>query len=161
VPDDGRIRSCTNPYILYGGSDRFTSRNHLNHRHCIEPETERGSLNMNEGFVTIYIFLGILLRFAVPLAITFLLARLLRKLDRKWREEAKLEKEQSRLVFINLFQQQPCWDYNHCSSAQRATCPVYNQKQLPCWEIQRSNGSLKAACQTCEYRQHVMVPAGD
>ena len=115
---------------------------------------------MNEGFVTLYILLGILLRFAVPLAITFLVARFLRKLDRKWRDEAKLEKEQSRLVFTNLFQQQPCWEYNRCSGIRKAECLVYNQKQTPCWEVYRSNGTLKTACKTCKYRQQIMVPAG-
>jgi hypothetical protein len=113
---------------------------------------------MNEGFVTIYIFLGILLRFAVPLAITFLIARFLRKLDRKWREEAKLEQEQSRLVFASLFQQRPCWEYNHCNGTRKAECMAYGQ-ELPCWEVYRSNGSLKTACKTCEYRQQILIPA--
>jgi hypothetical protein len=115
---------------------------------------------MNEGFVTLYILLGVLLRFAVPITITFLIARVLRNLDRKWREEAKLEQDQSRLVFANLFQQQPCWDYNHCSGIRKAECLAYNQKQVPCWELHRRNGSLSTACKTCNYRQQILIPAG-
>lgn len=113
---------------------------------------------MNEIQISAAVFLGILLRFGVPILITFGLAQLLRKLDERWRKEAEEEVTQAKYhaqqaALVQMWLQQPCWEIKNCSKEQRSLCKAFQEKDIPCWEIYRSNGSLSVRCQNCEYHQ--------
>ena len=53
---------------------------------------------MEELKITAALIAGIILRIGLPIGITFLLARFLRKLDSRWREEAEREAIETKLL---------------------------------------------------------------
>ena len=113
---------------------------------------------MDELTITAAVLIGILLRFGIPLALTFGLAWVLRRLDERWRLEAEQEAAQAKYkaqqaALLEMWLQQPCWEINNCSQKQRALCKAFQQKDIPCWEIFRSNGSLSTRCKNCEYKK--------
>ena len=116
---------------------------------------------MNEALVIFYLIVGILLRIAVPIAITFLLGAFLKRLDAKWRAEGlQTQAQQSAVPAAQATPQfsLACWEYNQCTPEKMEKCPAYAQNDKPCWEVYRSNGNLNKPCQTCEYRRLVTAP---
>jgi hypothetical protein len=78
---------------------------------------------------------GLLIRLAIPIALTALLIFLLRKLDARWQAEAQLPKP--------VLQDIECWKIKNCSPEQRKYCVAY-QATLPCWQAKRlPNGYLR------------------
>jgi hypothetical protein len=118
--------------------------------------TKRG-INMDEFKMTVFMVLGILLRIGIPLGLTFLLARFLRHLDAKWREEAS-EVQPGEAIMLELWLNHPCWDELDCTKEQCENCAAYHQKEKPCWEVFRVNGNLRSECQECEYRNELLLP---
>lgn len=113
---------------------------------------------MNEFTTTAAVLFGILLRFGIPIAITFGLSYLLRRLDEHWRAEAEEEAARAKYktqqaTLLQLWIQQPCWEIKNCSKNIRDQCLAYQEKETPCWETFRTNGNLSARCQKCEYQQ--------
>jgi len=113
---------------------------------------------MNELTTTAAVLLGILIRFGIPIAITFGLSYLLRRLDEHWRAEAEEEAARAKYkaqqaALHQLWIQQPCWEIKNCSRDVRDQCLAYQEKEIPCWETFRANGNLNARCQKCEYQQ--------
>jgi hypothetical protein len=112
---------------------------------------------MDEFKMTMFMVLGILLRIGIPLGLTFLLARFLRRLDAKWRAEAS-ELQPGEAIMLELWLKNPCWDELDCTKEQCENCTAYNQKEKPCWEVFRVNGRLRSECQECEYRNELLLP---
>jgi hypothetical protein len=88
-----------------------------------------------------------LLRLGVPVAITFLVAYLFHRLDRKWQEEANGR--------IGLVEQAtgrpPCWIEKDCGPLRRADCPACNLTDIPCWLARiRMQGELPKSCLDCD-----------
>jgi len=113
---------------------------------------------MNDLTITAAVLFGILLRFGIPIAITFGLAYLLRRLDERWRAEAEEEAARAKYqaqqaALQKLWIQQPCWEIKSCSNEKRDHCLAYQEKEIPCWETFRANDSLSTRCQNCEYQQ--------
>jgi hypothetical protein len=113
---------------------------------------------MNELTISAAVLLGLLLRFGIPIIITFGLAKFLRSLDERWRAEAAAEEAQAKYkaqqaALLQMWIQQPCWEINNCSYEQRGQCKAFHQKEIPCWEIFRSNGNVNQRCQSCEYKK--------
>jgi len=94
---------------------------------------------------------GLLIRLAIPIALTALLIFFLRKLDARWQTEAQP---------LELALQKPeCWKINNCSSAQRTNC-VGAKSALPCWQAYRlPNGYLREECLTCKVFIEAPAPA--
>jgi hypothetical protein len=91
---------------------------------------------------------GLLLRFGIPLAVTVLLAWGLRRMDSRWREEARLR--QAGAVGAAL-RQVRCWEDKACPPERRESCPAYPQPETPCWQVFRAqDGRLREACLSCE-----------
>jgi len=85
---------------------------------------------------------GLLLRLAVPIALTAVLIFFLRKLDARWQAEAELPQ----LDVQNV----ECWKIKECSPEQRENCVAY-QTTVPCWQAKRlPNGYLHEECLSCE-----------
>ena len=117
---------------------------------------------MEEFQITAALIAGILLRIGVPVGITFLLARFLRKLDSRWREEAKQEAIEMQMILqrqtlLNLWLDQPCHEIKNCSPQERENCRAMSQLDQPCWEINRANGNIASRCQQCEYRKELIL----
>lgn len=115
---------------------------------------------MNELAITAAVILGILLRFGIPIVITFGFAWLLRKLDEKWRAEAEVEVSEAKYktqqkALLEMWLQKPCWEVNNCPQEVLANCKAYQQSNLPCWEVFRANGNYSASCKECNYRKNI------
>jgi hypothetical protein len=112
---------------------------------------------MDEFLVTLSMVLGILLRIGVPFGATFLLARFLKGLDEKWREEAELAHPRETILH-EIWLNNPCWAIAGCEKEQCETCPAFQQTEKSCWEIYRENKGLNGKCQECEYRKELLIP---
>lgn len=96
------------------------------------------------------IFTGFILRLGVPIIITAVLARALRKLDLRWIAEA--EKRRIRAHSLGAAVRQVCcWDAHDCPPEKRDACTAFAQPEIPCWQIFRDEqGLLLESCLVCE-----------
>jgi hypothetical protein len=93
---------------------------------------------------------GLLVRLAIPIAITTLLIILLRRLDAHWQREANLP--------VLAVQKPECWKIKGCSPKQRVSCAGANSP-LPCWQAFRlPNGYLHEECLTCKVFTEAPMP---
>jgi hypothetical protein len=97
---------------------------------------------------------GLLLRLAIPIGVTVLIAYLLKRFDNRWQAEA---------TQINLAastgSQVPCWERHNCSAEKRSSCPAYMNKQAPCWQQFRDpGGRLREGCLGCDVFKEAPIP---
>jgi len=109
-----------------------------------------------EWLTTIFaILVGILLRLAVPIAITAGGVLLLKWLDERWKRDAG---EVSALA--GLVKNIGCWEINRCPPEQRARCTAYAHPEIPCWQVFRDkDGRLQERCLGCEIFRRSPVPS--
>ena len=94
---------------------------------------------------------GLLVRLAIPIAVTVVAVYFLRKLDINWKTEAQL-------VPVPV-QKLECWKVNGCSPAQKKNC-VAASSPLPCWQcFRQSNGYLQEKCISCGVFLDAPIPA--
>lgn len=110
-----------------------------------------------------------LLRLAVPLAITFVIAYYLRRLDAKWEKELQKEKTQTEATTPSLatpvLQMStnvtiptakdlfgvPCWRLHNCQQTRKEQCAAFQNPELPCWWARfRAEGHIPRQCYTCQ-----------
>ena len=105
-----------------------------------------------ETFISLLALIaGLLIRLAIPIALTALLIFLLRKLDTHWQAEGELP--QAALPAIE------CWKVKNCSAEQQKICVAY-QAAMPCWQAKRlPNGYLREECLSCEIFTKAPLPA--
>ncbi len=114
---------------------------------------------MNVILETLALTVLFVLRLGIPIAVTILIAWGLRRLDARWQAEAAAQ-QSSRAVAAGdldaaavtspLAAQQPCWELNNCSDAQRGDCPACAALDIPCWMARlRADGKLPARCYGC------------
>ncbi len=97
--------------------------------------------------------LGLLIRLAVPIAVTLIVIVLLRLIDAHWQAE-------SQFVSRPAVAKPLCWQINACPPAKRDACPAYHSDR-PCWQVYRGpDGRLAAACLSCAVFRSAPVPAG-
>jgi hypothetical protein len=97
------------------------------------------------------LIVGLLLRLAIPIAITAMLIFFLRKLDAHWQADAQLP--QPTMPDIE------CWKIKGCPPQLRNNCVAY-QSTLPCWQAKRlPNGYLREECLSCEIFTEAPMPA--
>jgi hypothetical protein len=124
------------------------------------------------------------LRFGIPVFVTLGLAYLLKRLDRHWEEEARLNQQPQPSVEKRLparparagvdiaGRQSPympspglamntatatihCWDKKHCTEEGKALCAAFAHPDQPCWEARTvAAGQLPVTCPTCDIYQH-------
>jgi hypothetical protein len=105
-----------------------------------------------EELNTLLVFItGVLLRVALPSALTLIAIYFLRRLDLRWRNEAgdprRLQPEKP-----------ACWETKNCSRTKRAACAAFGSPE-PCWQVHRqASGYLDDACLTCEVLRGAPVP---
>ena len=96
------------------------------------------------------IITGLLLRLAIPIAVTALVIYFLRKLDTRWQSEAQL---------TVLVEKPECWKVKGCTPEQIKNCAA-GQSPLPCWQAKRlPNGYLRDECISCEVFLNAPNPA--
>jgi hypothetical protein len=110
------------------------------------------------------VLIGFLLRIAVPVGITALVAWLLRRLDARWQAEAE---EQARKAALTPSQNGRevvgkglrCWEVRGCPPERRESCPAYLHPEIPCWQILRApTGQLRKGCLECEVFRDAPLP---
>lgn len=89
------------------------------------------------------IIIGILVRLAIPIAISILVFSLLRRLDSRWQKQANV-------LPVLPVGQKPCWEVKNCSDEKRKDCAAAQHPDIPCWHTFRSKeGILRDACLNC------------
>jgi hypothetical protein len=108
---------------------------------------------MEEIVTTSFVILGFMMRLALPFTVTALLVWLLRRLDLFWQREASVQEQPAEAA------NQGCWDVQHCSDKQRASCQAYSHQNVPCWQYYRQQeGRLREACLGCKVFQEAPLP---
>jgi hypothetical protein len=99
------------------------------------------------------ILIGLVLRLALPIALTVIVISFLRKLDARWQREAERESQ------LPAAEKTNCWEVKGCTREMRAECPA-PKSLLPCWQVNRaSSGHLREDCLTCKIFRNAPVPA--
>jgi hypothetical protein len=103
----------------------------------------------------VLIFLtGVVLRLAIPIAITLAFIWALRRLDERWQAEAKPDTE---LVQVK---NPGCWKINKCTPEMRARCNAYAHPETPCWQYfrEQNHGHLQERCLGCKVFKEAPAP---
>ncbi len=114
----------------------------------------------SEFFILIALFV---LRLGVPVAFTLAVCFLLRKLDRKWEEEAQhqpvpVQASDDGDASSEATRSLPCWLIKGCGSERYEGCPAYQNRSLPCWLARlRVEGRIPQTCSSCSLFR---TPAG-
>lgn len=104
-----------------------------------------------ETLISILVLIaGLLIRLAMPIALTAMLIFVLRKLDAHWQAEAELPQPAVPVI--------ECWKVKNCSTEQRKICVAY-QATVPCWQVKRlPNGYLREECLSCKIFTKAPMP---
>ena len=108
-----------------------------------------------DGVVTLA--LGLVLRLGIPLVLTILLVRWLRRLDEGWQAEAEAQRAQAEGTTRprNI----GCWEIKGCAPEQKAVCQAFAHPETPCWQLFREgDGHLQERCLGCEVFKDAPVP---
>lgn len=98
------------------------------------------------------LLIGLVLRLALPIALTIFAIYSLRKLDARWQAEAG---QQPPKIMI---EKPKCWEMKECPAKQRQACAVFTSSE-PCWQIWRThNGYLRAECLACQVFTRASIP---
>jgi hypothetical protein len=107
---------------------------------------------MEDSYSLVAILIGLLLRLALPVAVTMVAIFFLRKLDLHWQEQA--EHESNRPVGEKV----SCWELKNCPVEKRKGCPAPSSPQ-PCWQVNRlPNGYLQEECLDCVIFRNAPTP---
>jgi hypothetical protein len=99
---------------------------------------------MSELNAFLTIVLGLILRIGIPVAVTAAVITLLRRLDKRWQEQA-------RSVPVVAPGGKPCWEVKGCPEERRKACGAVAQARVPCWQFFRSKkGALREDCLGCD-----------
>jgi len=97
------------------------------------------------------VFIGLLLRIGIPLAVTVLIIYLLGRLDRRWQKEAR--------AIPLISPEKACWEIKGCPPENQKACAAAAQPKIPCWQVFRSKeGILKETCLGCEVFRRAPAP---
>ncbi len=98
------------------------------------------------------VFAGLILRLAIPIAITAIGIYFLRRLDLRWQTEAQVE------LLLPVVEKTKCWEINDCSDEMKEDCAGY-QSEEPCWQaLRKGNGYLQEQCLGCDIFQQAPNP---
>lgn len=104
--------------------------------------------------ILVAVFVGIVLRLALPIALTVLIVIVLKWLDRRWEQES--------LKASRPLPPAPnpgCWDIRRCPEEMRRVCEAYQHPDIPCWQVLRQkNGRLQERCLVCEIFRQAPLP---
>jgi hypothetical protein len=104
------------------------------------------------------LFLGVIIRIAVPVFITAVLIGLFSRLDAHWKAEAEkgASTHKTSLVYAR---NTGCWDIHNCPDDKKKKCRAYQNPDTPCWQVFRSReGLLKESCLNCQVFKDAPLP---
>lgn len=97
---------------------------------------------------------GLLLRLALPIAMTLIAVYVLRKLDAHWQAQAEAELAGQ----AEKIKRPECWKIKNCPLEQRQNCLAFLATDF-CWQVYRlPNGQLQEKCLTCEVFLDAPIP---
>jgi hypothetical protein len=103
-------------------------------------------------YTILAVLAGLILRLAIPIAITLLAVYILHKVDVRWQEEAA---EMPAPVAV---EKPHCWEFKNCPVENRSECTSPNSEE-PCWQAHRlSNGYLCEECINCQVFHQAPIP---
>lgn len=92
-------------------------------------------------------WMGLFLRFGVPLGMTAVLAWMLRNLDERWRVEAGAEVSEPQQGEASSAE---CWNSRDCPDARRERGRAAQERGHACWQIRQAlTGRLPEECLDC------------
>ena len=104
--------------------------------------------------VVLTLFVGLLIRFGIPIALTAIGIYLLKRLDERWQADAKREQPA-----VAAAHNTGCWDVKHCSPEMRKKCSAYAHRDTPCWQYYRDQqGNLREQCLGCDVFRQAPIP---
>ena len=107
---------------------------------------------MEAIYSVLAVLVGLVLRVALPIALTILAVSYLHKLDARWQAEAEL------IQGTQVKDEMPCWKDMGLPMEQIKLRANVNDQ--PCWQTHRiTNGRLRESCLSCEVFLDAPVPA--
>lgn len=106
---------------------------------------------MDQLIESVWLTFYFLLRCALPLALTLLLAYGLSRLDARWAREARAAAMGRTAVPYT-----PCWQIRGCSPAKREYCPAFYQPERPCWDVFSQGDKIRQQCLECRIYQSAL-----
>lgn len=104
-------------------------------------------------FAVLTVIAGLLIRLALPIALTALMIWALRRMDQRWQTESEPA------LSVVQAQNTGCWDAMGCSEELRAGCPCYAHPEAPCWQVKRQQtGRLPERCLGCKVFRQAPIP---
>jgi hypothetical protein len=104
-------------------------------------------------YSTLAVLTGLILRLAIPIAITLLAVYILHRVDVRWQEEAM------HMPAPEDVEKPQCWDIKNCPAKNRSECASLNSAE-PCWQAQRlPNGYLREECLVCQVFHQAPIPS--
>lgn len=101
------------------------------------------------------VLLVMLLRFGLPILMTALIVYGLRRLDKRWQEQARNQTP----VELILATTTPCWEVNNCSADTKYHCSAFLKPEVPCFQQFRAHdGRVKEKCLGCSVYREATVP---
>ncbi len=101
--------------------------------------------------------LGLVIRLVIPVVITALVVRWLRRLDERWQAEAETLRSQA--AHTTGAKNIGCWEIKGCEAEQLAKCQAYAHPEISCWQVFRdSGGHLQERCLGCEVFRKTPAP---
>jgi hypothetical protein len=101
---------------------------------------------------TLAVLIGLLLRLAIPIAITLLAVYILHKVDVRWQEEA------AQMPAPENVEKPQCWNAKNCPVEKKNNCASLNSTE-PCWQTHRlTNGYLPEECLNCQVFHQAPIP---
>lgn len=104
------------------------------------------------------LLIGVLVRIAVPVAVTAMLVYVFTRLDAHWKAEAEIRQQEPQAARL-LARNAGCWEIHGCSEEKRKNCKAYNNKDVPCWQVHRKkDGTLQEKCFGCDIFKKAPMP---
>ena len=103
------------------------------------------------------ILFGLLLRLAIPIVITVVAVYFLKRLDKRWQEEAHIYADAHP---VQMAAPIPCWEWKNCTAEKRSMCQAFQNTSTPCWQQFRDEkGLLREGCLECDVFRKAPIPA--
>ena len=102
---------------------------------------------MNDFLQAMSLIFGILLRLAIPIALTALIAWYFFRLDARWQKESMRE-QSKQILSIKVDSSTRCWEVMDCQAGKRGQCAAYGKEQA-CWEQFSEGDVLAKKCLAC------------
>ena len=110
---------------------------------------------MTEFWAVISLILGFAIRIGIPVSLTIIIGKALKKLDNKWQEDGRKIMIKDLDLSERIIQDLNCWEFYECSEVKRKNCSMEGHAEEPCWQLCEAVGGNPAECLSCKYKELV------